>query len=91
MSRISDIEQGVVRIIPIDPNPPDIVPVESIPCKILHIGKDFTDVATDGEMEISDLLKVCGYKAGYIMDGYPVARGKKFIYEVRRGIPRLDE
>lgn len=91
MSKFSDILQGVKRIIPIDKNPPDIVPVTSIPYEFLHISDDFTDVVTDGEMGIDDLLKVCGYKAGYIMDGYPVPYGKKFIYEVWRGIERLED
>ncbi len=89
MSRFLKILKGETELT-IPDNPPDIIPVNSIPCEVMRVGQEFTDVVADGEMELTDLLKVCGYKAGYVMYGFPVPHKGKFIYEVRRGIPRLD-
>ncbi len=85
MSRMSDIEKGIVRI---DDNQPFIVPVKSISYEIIRTSENFKHVLADGIMTEKDLLAACGYKAGYVLFEQPY--DGKFIYEVRRGIPRLD-
>lgn len=87
MSRFTDILQGVVHI-KTDEHPPDIIPVESIPYKIDRTGENYKHIIADGEMTEADLLKACEYKAGYVLFG--IAYNGKIVYEVRRGIPRLD-
>jgi len=85
MSKMSDIEKGIVRI---DDNQPFIVPVKSISYEIVRTSENFKHVLADGEMTEKELLKACGYEAGYVLFGLP--HDGKIIYEVRRGIPRLD-
>lgn len=89
MTKITDITQGIIRLIPIEANPADIIPVQSIPYEV-EKHDNFSHVYADGEMEIEELLKACGYKNGYIMGGFPIHHNKKFLYEVRIGNLLLD-
>lgn len=87
MTRISDIQQGKVELT-IPDNPQDILAVQSIPYEIIRTSENFKHVLADGIMTEKDLLAACGYKAGYVLFEQPY--DGKFIYEVRRGILRLD-